>query len=338
MKRLTVILLSALMLMIVGTANAQTDFSMTWNQSGNNGSYEMGHNMGYKHDTYIIQQIWDIVDIDTIRMVYADANGFPHTITDPETWWTNGRFTIQTLDGRVDLNLSDFVDGYYTTTIENVFAISFKFDAWLDEPTGQYARTFFCEVRASNLVSGDVISELEDSIYALNTAIEAYELDIVPAAYEEGFENGYNAGVESSNVIINELEDSIYTLNTAIEAYELDIVPAAYEEGFENGYDAGWESGFQAGLDSCDQTSIIPPVNSTNNEVNVYPNPVKTNQTLHIQSENLDKVEVYTVSGMKIKTDFINELDVSDLQSGMYIVKVYDMNDNVSVSRFMVSE
>ena len=60
------------------------------------------------------------------------------------------------------------------------------------------------------------------------------------------------------------------------------------------------------------------------NEISVYPNPVK--HTLNFKlKEKVNKVEVYDLSGRIVSALFVteNKVDVSDLKTGPYIVKIY---------------
>jgi 1,4-alpha-glucan branching enzyme len=73
------------------------------------------------------------------------------------------------------------------------------------------------------------------------------------------------------------------------------------------------------------------------NTVSLYPNPVSNYFTLNVVTT---KVQVYNVSGQLVKsfttngnTDF--QFGVSDLKTGLYIVKAFDTNDKVHVMKFI---
>jgi len=68
----------------------------------------------------------------------------------------------------------------------------------------------------------------------------------------------------------------------------------------------------------------------------VYPNPVNDAFSISI---NTKKVEIYNVTGQLVKT-FTNKfsdesLSVSDLQKGVYLVKVIDNNNNQATKKFI---
>jgi len=73
------------------------------------------------------------------------------------------------------------------------------------------------------------------------------------------------------------------------------------------------------------------------NPVSLYPNPVSNYFTLDIATT---KVQIYAVSGQLVKSftthgnlDF--QFGVSDLKTGLYLVKAFDENDNVRVVKFI---
>lgn len=76
----------------------------------------------------------------------------------------------------------------------------------------------------------------------------------------------------------------------------------------------------------------------TNETYQVYPNPVK--DILTIEGENLEQVSVFNTMGQLLKTVKCNgnvvNVNVSDLQNGMYIVNVIDNNGEVSSKKVSV--
>ncbi|MDB4088141.1 T9SS type A sorting domain-containing protein [Flavobacteriales bacterium] len=70
-------------------------------------------------------------------------------------------------------------------------------------------------------------------------------------------------------------------------------------------------------------------------EFSIYPNPVISVVTL--SGVNLEKVEIYSVNGKLVSTESsnsINKIDVSELEKGVYILKVTS-NNTIGVKRFI---
>ncbi|MEO8532399.1 MAG: T9SS type A sorting domain-containing protein, partial [Flavobacterium sp.] len=73
------------------------------------------------------------------------------------------------------------------------------------------------------------------------------------------------------------------------------------------------------------------------NTVNLYPNPVADYFTLNVTAT---KVQIYSVSGQLVKSFVTNgnsdfQFTVSDLKTGLYLVKAADENNNTQVMKFI---
>lgn len=79
---------------------------------------------------------------------------------------------------------------------------------------------------------------------------------------------------------------------------------------------------------------------SVTDELVLYPNPVR--DVIHIDGLNADdgaELAVFDVTGRKIKTiTFSNELNVSDLIDGMYMLRIVKEDGSAVTSRFVVSK
>jgi hypothetical protein len=75
-----------------------------------------------------------------------------------------------------------------------------------------------------------------------------------------------------------------------------------------------------------------------NETLRLYPNPVK--ETLTIEGQNIQQVNVYNTMGQLVKSvncnDNIVNINVNDLQNGMYIVNVIDANAEMSSRKVSV--
>ncbi|MTH15128.1 alpha-amylase family glycosyl hydrolase [Flavobacterium sp. LC2016-01] len=80
----------------------------------------------------------------------------------------------------------------------------------------------------------------------------------------------------------------------------------------------------------------IPDFGKTS-AVNLYPNPVSNYFTLNAA---VSKVQVYSISGQLVKSFTSNgnadfQYNVSDLKTGLYVVKAHDENDKIQVMKFI---
>lgn len=75
---------------------------------------------------------------------------------------------------------------------------------------------------------------------------------------------------------------------------------------------------------SADCFTILSNEDFISNEFKIYPNPVQS--ILHIDNAlDLNKVEIYSITGKKVKsiTNNLSEIDVYELESGIYFVKLF---------------
>lgn len=71
-------------------------------------------------------------------------------------------------------------------------------------------------------------------------------------------------------------------------------------------------------------TTNLATLNKTS-KTSVFPNP--TTGQIIIECENLNKVEVYSVSGKLVKTSVYNKINISDEEKGVYFIKVITKTD-----------
>ena len=72
----------------------------------------------------------------------------------------------------------------------------------------------------------------------------------------------------------------------------------------------------------------VPKTEDSSSSVIIYPNPTNNKVFVYLSEGKIDKLELYTILGKKIKesTSQTNFIVVDDLSSGLYIIKVYQQN------------
>ena len=77
------------------------------------------------------------------------------------------------------------------------------------------------------------------------------------------------------------------------------------------------------------------------NSVSIYPNPSETGQYTITSKQSIQYIEVYDIQGKLLNTIITNqvsstaELDVSNFTNGLYVLKIFDANDNSNVKRII---
>ncbi|CAM1349109.1 InlB B-repeat-containing protein [Tenacibaculum halocynthiae] len=66
----------------------------------------------------------------------------------------------------------------------------------------------------------------------------------------------------------------------------------------------------------------------------VYPNPVETILRLQL-NEQVKEITIYSIQGREVKTSKEREINISDLSSGIYLIKVQTDNDKIGIKKFV---
>lgn len=89
---------------------------------------------------------------------------------------------------------------------------------------------------------------------------------------------------------------------------------------------------YQVDATYIDLTGVEENTKAAN--IKVYPVPAEGEIT--IETESFQKAEVYSLTGQKLMESLQNRMNVSDLASGAYLLKVYDMEGNCASQRVVV--
>ena len=74
--------------------------------------------------------------------------------------------------------------------------------------------------------------------------------------------------------------------------------------------------------------------NQTKVVFSLYPNP--TNDVLNIETDlDLKSIEIYNIQGQKVKSANQKQVNVSDLASGMYMIKIQDTDNAIATKKFV---
>ena len=100
---------------------------------------------------------------------------------------------------------------------------------------------------------------------------------------------------------------------------------------FSNGEKSFEYYGYWVEVEYVDLTSVNENATA---KFMVYPIPAE--DEIQIQSEGFQKAEIYSLTGQKMLESLQNNMNVSQLSSGLYIIKVYDLEGNCDTQRFVV--
>ena len=90
--------------------------------------------------------------------------------------------------------------------------------------------------------------------------------------------------------------------------------------------------GHEVDMTYIDLTSLKENTQAAN--FKVYPIPAESE--ILIEADDFQKAEIYSLTGQKLMESLQDRMNVSELSSGLYIIKVYDLEGNCAVQRFVV--
>jgi len=84
-------------------------------------------------------------------------------------------------------------------------------------------------------------------------------------------------------------------------------------------------------------TCTLVGISQLSSKVSVYPNPAKN--VVYIDGKNFVKVEIYNMFGQLVDTQKgnIKSIDVSKYNTGVYMLKAYDVNNNMVITNITVT-
>ncbi len=126
-----------------------------------------------------------------------------------------------------------------------------------------------------------------------------------------------------------------YILNPPSATFHIAVTGNKYTNGLDN------FRAYNRALTTAEITSLYDEYNALSiddnqvvKEFKLYPNPTQNN--LHVSlSGELEKVEVYSITGKKILESREISFSVAHLSAGMYVLKVYTTDNRVETKRFV---
>lgn len=241
------------------------------------------------------------VTFDEVLKIYEGERRIQFRITQ-----ANGKYYRYTKE--VNLVSKGWIDAYFQGAEDE-----FKIDIVQDK----YGNQITWELVDSNeevLASGGPYSTLaSNSIKLHRTKVKVPNNECVRFVIRDEAGNGINSGFGEGYYKVTDSKGNII-----VEGDGKFTTEASYNISTKTGY-----------------ASVDEMTNETNK---VYPNPVK--DVLTIEGENVQQVDIFNAMGQLVKSvncnDNIVNVNVNDLQNGMYIVNVIDNNGTVSTSKVSV--
>lgn len=186
----------------------------------------------------------------------------------------------------------------------------------LPKAIGSHSISIVDSISVQGLVSGATYNSLEDSIVL--TGYDANGSFLIQLS-------GFNSGLFSNGIVTKTSINAPTNYSPQIEG----ITPINTNEYFIS---AEENSTLSSGLYSFN-TSTLSVLETNDIAILFYPNPAKNAITLN--GENLF-TKFYSITGQLVKVSSDKHIDISDLSTGIYMVKIEDSSSLNSVTKRLI--
>ncbi|WP_299520867.1 T9SS type A sorting domain-containing protein [Winogradskyella sp.] len=188
----------------------------------------------------------------------------------------------------------------------------------LPKTPGTHSISNIDSITAQGLVSGATYNVLDNSVFLTGYDFNgAFLIQL----------SGFNSGLFSNGTVTKTSVDVPSNFSSQIEAIAPINASEYYITAEENSPNASGLYGFNSSTLSVSQISDI--------DISFYPNPATSLITLN---KNNLKTKIYSITGQQVKASTKNKIDVSDLNSGVYVVKIEDnVTGNSVTKRLMIN-
>lgn len=290
----------------------------------------------------VIDDVWEGVEEISIEYWGQDEDGFDNPV--PDSYDFEAKFKMMWDDEYIyflGLTTDDVLSEM--DKLAEVSAPAWEIDAWevywaptntqLDDMTEMtQVRMGYANATTENATSG-VVNGWSEGGFVLN--------DFVTAARAES-DDGW---VVEARFSLAELALSVSSDTEFVEGSFIGINVMASDNDEEVGRkhignwieDAAWNQADTLGVVLLSSTAAVGVNNAASNtELKVYPNPA--NNFLNITSiSKIDRVEVINSIGIIVinACDFKQQIDISELNDGVYFVKTHAENEIIGVQKFV---
>ena len=241
---------------------------------------------------------------DVTTVLFWDWNGNNWTSDELYTYTNNGNSTIELL-------IQYMQGGAWQNDEKQIFTLDF------DEHV--------IEILDQNWVNNTWVNdELTTYSYEGGDVFLAKDIDVWTGEY---WRNEYHfIYVYDSDG--NAKQGWCYYVGDGFMTYANNDIEMAYGYSAKSNEYYGWN----VNVEYVDLTGI----NEDAKAISFLVYPVPAQDVVHIETESFQKAEVYSLTGQKLIESLQNNMNVSQLSSGLYIIKVYDLEGNCHIQRFVV--
>lgn len=222
------------------------------------------------------------------------------------------------------------------TTIASNRSINSPSTSIMIAPTRSQSGSGIFNLQNSIVYNNQGDNNVEFTPVGINTGFNSQTLNFNNSISAIGFSGGSGNGNIIGNPLFIDASMDNYTLQSSspgIDAGNNSYVLSNSMFDY-NGNSRIINTTVDVGAYEYDSTLSISEVGLNNISLNVYPNP--TNSKINIQtSHSINKIDIYNMLGAKVLSTNQKTIDVSELQTGMYLLKIQTENNQQITKRFI---
>lgn len=286
-----------------------------------------------------------------LRDLEIDEDYSRHTMT-----YSSGKLMVdlyQEWDGSDWVNVSKAEYNYYTDEILMVIIWNWNGTTWTSDFMYTYTTSGNTQEMLYQYMQGGAWQNEERVTTTYNT--DGTKDAVLTEFFENStWVNAYKDIYHYTNGHFDEIMEYFWTNGAWTEdgksTYEYDAYGNSVS-GQNYNYDGGWTIGLgdlEVSFDNNNMEYTFTGVSfeatyfdltsvgeeSETESFTFFPNPVK--DVLTIKADDFQKAEVYSLTGAKLADTTSNRVDVSSLQAGMYLLKVYGKETGCKARVFVV--
>jgi hypothetical protein len=239
---------------------------------------------------------------DVTTVLYWDWNG--------NNWTSDELYTYTRTDNTIELVMQYMQGGAWQNDEKEIITLNF------DE-------------RVTEILNQDWVgsSWVNDELTTYN-----YEGDVFPTKTVKEWNGSEWENDLKFEYTYDDNGNAVSGLCLEFGGYDWVLDDGDIEMVFGNGEKSNEYYGSSVEVVYVDLTSVDENVSAAS--FKVYPVPAENE--IQIQAEGFQKAEIYSLTGQKLMESLQNNMNVSLLSSGLYIIKVYDLEGNFDTQRFVV--
>ena len=285
----------------------------------------------HDNDWYDIQRALYSYEVDKMEIIYQwrEIGGE----------WQNGRKEVYDYNGEVTTMLIWSWNGNTWTSSE---LYTYTFGSTSIEVLKQYMQGGAWQNRAKDTYTLDfdgIVTEILTEDWQNNAWVNERKVSYYFGFGSSDYDVREVFDWENGAWVQDHRSSYSYQDGNATHAYcvrkengEFEVVDGTLEMAYGNNTYSDTFFGCEIEMTYIDLTGV----NENTQSVNFKLYPVPAENEIQIQAEGFQKAEIYSLTGQKLMESLQTTLNVNALASGVYLLKVYDVNGNCASQRVIV--